>query len=62
MVILIVSLLFIIGFAYLIYRFIIDPLRRIKAYSHVNGATIIPFVPVAGAFKLADDAFKAYGD
>lgn len=62
MAILIVGLLFIIGLAFLIYRFIIDPLRRIKAYSKVKGVTIIPFVPILGAFKLADDAFRTYGD
>lgn len=62
MIILVLITCFLISSVYLIYRFIVDPLRRIKAYSHIKGATIIPFIPVLGAFKLADDAYKVYGD
>lgn len=47
---------------YIANKFIIRPYRRMRSYAAVKGASILPFVPVAGIIKLTQDAYNKYGD
>lgn len=53
---------FVLWLLYLIAKYVLKPYLRMLRYAKYNGAVWIPFVPVLGAFKHAEDAFKTTGD
>lgn len=55
-------ILVIIWFIYMWGKYILKPYLRMLRYSKYQGAIWIPFVPIMGAFKHAEDAFKTKGD
>ena len=62
MIKLLLTLLLVLWLLYLIAKFVLKPYLRMLRYAKYNGAVWLPFFPVLGAFKLADDAFKTTGD
>ncbi len=38
---------------YLVYKYCLKPYLRMQKYKGYKGATLMPFVPVAGAFAIA---------
>ena len=45
-----------------IYRFIIEPKRRMKHYEQYKGVDLIPFIPLLGVFKMTQEAYEKFGD
>lgn len=58
----ILTLLFIVWFVYVINKFILQPKKRMKRYGQYKGLTLMPFIPVVGAFKIADESYKKHND
>lgn len=54
--------LFSIWLVYMIGKYILKPYLRMLRYAKCQGAIWVPFVPIMGAFKHAEDAFKSKGD
>ena len=44
-------------FLFSIYRFIIEPKRRMKHYEQYKGVDFMPFFPLLGAFKMTQEAY-----
>ena len=62
MIKLLLALVFALWLIYLVAKFVLKPYLRMLRYAKYTGAVWLPFFPVLGAFKLADDAFKTTGD
>ena len=45
-----------------VYRFVIEPKRRMKHYEQYKGVDFFPFIPLLGAFKMTQEAYEKFGD
>ena len=56
------TVLIVLYLAFIINKFVIQPLTRMNRYKQYKGIIFLPFIPVAGAFKLTQDAYNKHGD
>lgn len=49
-------------FLFLLGKYVVRPYLRMLRYVQYKGASWVPFFPIIGAFKYADDSYKQTGD
>lgn len=47
---------------HLIIKYVLRPYLRMRKFKGINGVYILKFVPLIGAFYLADESYKKTGD
>jgi hypothetical protein len=57
MILVVLFLLILLWLASVINRFVIQPKKRMQRYQQYKGLTLMPFIPVVGAFKLAEESY-----
>ena len=58
----IILLAFALAVAFLVWKFVVKPLRLFAYYKQFDGAAPLPFIPILGAFGMLKPAYDKYGD